>query len=50
MFAVGELIVGPPSVEARTLMMGAAWVINLGVAEWIIRGTPLLRRRVLATA
>ena len=34
---VGELIGGPPSELSRALLMGAAWVINLAVAEWIIR-------------
>lgn len=34
---VGELIVGPPSEFSRAFLMGAAWVINLAVAEWIIR-------------
>lgn len=38
---VGELIVGKPNEFTRALLMGAAWVINLAVAEWIIR-----RRRV----
>ena len=33
----GELIAGPPSVLSRGLLMGAAWVINLAVAEWIIQ-------------
>ena len=33
----GELIAGPPSEFSRALLMGAAWVINLAVAEWIIR-------------
>ena len=33
----GELILGPPSELSRALLMGAAWVINLAVAEWIIR-------------
>ena len=33
----GELIAGPPSELSRALLMGAAWVINLAVAEWIIR-------------
>ena len=32
----GELIAGPPSELSRALLMGAAWVINLVVAEWII--------------
>jgi uncharacterized membrane protein len=33
----GELIAGPPSELSRALLMGAAWVINLAVAEWAIR-------------
>ncbi|GAA1013653.1 membrane protein [Acrocarpospora pleiomorpha] len=31
------LIVGTPTGLTRTLLLGAAWVINLAVAEWIIR-------------
>jgi hypothetical protein len=34
---VGELIAGPPNELSRTLLMGAGWVINLAVAEWVIR-------------
>jgi uncharacterized membrane protein len=34
--ATGELIAGPPSEFSRALLMGAAWVINLAVAEWAI--------------
>ena len=33
----GEMIAGKPSVLSRAVLMGAAWVINLAVAEWIIR-------------
>ena len=33
----GALIIGPPSEFSRALLMGAGWVINLAVAEWIIR-------------
>jgi uncharacterized membrane protein len=33
----GGLIPGPPSELSRALLMGAAWVINLAVAEWSIR-------------
>jgi hypothetical protein len=42
----GELIAGPPGEFSRALLMGAAWVINLAVAEWIIRKrrTPQTRR------
>ena len=36
----GELTLGPPSELSRALLMGAAWVINLAVAEWIIRKRP----------
>lgn len=31
------LLVGKPTVIARAMMMGAGWVISVGVAEWIIR-------------
>jgi uncharacterized membrane protein len=37
---VGEIIAGPPSELSRALLMGAAWVINLAVAEWVIRRRP----------
>jgi uncharacterized membrane protein len=36
----GELIAGPPSELSGDLLNGAAWVINLAVAEWIIRRRP----------
>ena len=36
----GELIAGPPSEFSRALLMGAGWVINLAVAEWILRKRP----------
>jgi hypothetical protein len=36
----GEMIAGPPSELSRALLMGAAWVINLAVAEWAIRRRP----------
>jgi len=41
--AIGALIGGPPSELSRALLMGAAWVINLAVAEWIIRKRPAPR-------
>ena len=34
---VGEVILGPPTELSRALLMGAAWSINLLVAEWAIR-------------
>jgi hypothetical protein len=39
--AAGELVGGPPSELSRALLMGAAWVINLAVAEWAIRKRPV---------
>ena len=35
--AAGVLLAGPPSARSRALLTGAAWVINLAVAEWAIR-------------
>ena len=37
---LGELVLGPPGPFARGLLMGAAWTINLAVAECIIRRSP----------
>lgn len=34
---VPELLASPPNVTTRALLMGAAWVINLAVAEYCIR-------------
>jgi hypothetical protein len=34
---LGEAVAGPPSELSRALLIGAAWVINLAVAEWAIR-------------
>ena len=34
------LIFGVPNELTLALMMGAAWVANLGVAEWLIRRSP----------
>jgi hypothetical protein len=31
------LLVGQPRETARAVLMGAGWIINLVVAEWIIR-------------
>lgn len=36
LFGVGSAV-GEVGVTARALLMGLAWVINLGVAEWAIR-------------
>ena len=34
---VGALVIGEPSEFENALLMGAAWVINLAIAEWSIR-------------
>ncbi len=34
---VGAMILGKPDEFENALLMGAAWVINLAVAEWVIR-------------
>lgn len=31
------VVVGQPDEATRAVLMGAGWVINLGVAEWVIR-------------
>ena len=36
-FAPWTLVLGAPSETVRALLMAAAWVINLAVAEWVIR-------------
>jgi len=47
---VGELIVGPPSELSRALLMGASWVINLAIAEWVIRRQAVPRARTASAA
>jgi uncharacterized membrane protein len=42
---VGALILGVPTEFENALLMGAAWVINLAVAEWIIRKQPTRQTR-----
>lgn len=41
----GALIFGTPNEFENALLMGAAWVINLAVAEWIIRRRPSRQAR-----
>ncbi len=41
----GALIFGTPNEFENALLMGAAWVINLAVAEWIIRKRPFRQAR-----
>jgi uncharacterized membrane protein len=40
MLMVGEIILGPPGTLSRALLMGGAWVLNLAIAEWVIRRRP----------
>jgi uncharacterized membrane protein len=42
---IGEMIAGKPNEFSRALLMGLAWVINLAVAEWIIRNRSALQAR-----
>lgn len=42
---VWEMIIGPPSELSHDLLMGAAWVVNLVIAEWVIRKRPAPRAR-----
>jgi hypothetical protein len=44
---LGALLFGIPGEFPRAMLMGATWVINLAVAEWIIRRRPLQRRSAL---
>lgn len=41
----GALIFGTPNEFENALLMGSAWVINLAVAEWIIRRRPTRQAR-----
>jgi uncharacterized membrane protein len=41
---------GKPDEVGRGVMMGAGWVINIMVAEWVIRRKHVRARTVLATA
>ena len=47
--AAGAVILGPPGELNRALLMGAAWVINLAVAEWAIRKRRTPRARTAST-
>lgn len=47
---IGAMAFGTPSEFENALMMGAAWVINVTVAEWAIRRRPAHRARAAAVA
>jgi len=34
---LAEIIVGRPDDLVRAVLMGGSWVVNLAVAEWVIR-------------
>ncbi|MBB5953976.1 putative membrane protein [Saccharothrix tamanrassetensis] len=42
------LVVGAPGEFARAMLLGAGWVVNLAVAEWLIRRRPARSARVPA--
>jgi uncharacterized membrane protein len=42
---VWEMIIGQPSELSHDLLMGAAWVINLAVAQWAVREQHIKLRR-----
>src|SRR5688500_5557022 len=48
--AVESFIVSQPSALSTALAQGAAWVINLAVAEWAIRRLPAHRARTASAA
>jgi len=43
------LLFGTPNELTLALMMGAAWVVNIAVAEWLIRRARVAATRVVAT-
>jgi uncharacterized membrane protein YozB (DUF420 family) len=43
------LIIGPPGELSRAVLHGAAWAVNLAVAERIIRRSPLSQPKQLVT-
>ena len=43
------LLFGTPNELTLALMMGAAWLVNLGVAEWLIRRERVAAKRAVAT-
>jgi hypothetical protein len=45
----GALALSPVSELENALLMGAAWVINLAVAEWALRRRPSSRARSVST-
>ncbi|MEP6622024.1 MAG: DUF2306 domain-containing protein [bacterium] len=44
------ILVGRPTELPRAILMGAGWVINMGVAEWVIRHGPTAQGALLSVA
>jgi uncharacterized membrane protein len=44
------LLVGKPDVRARAVLMGAGWVINVIIAEWVVRRGPTVGKAPLTLA
>ena len=40
------LLIGKPDESSRAVLMGAGWIANFAVAEWIIRRAPVRRATV----
>jgi uncharacterized membrane protein len=47
---IPELLSAPPDVTTRAVLMGAAWLINLAVAEYVIRRRARPRSRTVSVA
>ncbi|MDQ0820992.1 hypothetical protein QFZ79_003364 [Arthrobacter sp. V4I6] len=47
---IPELLSSPPDVTSRAVLMGAAWMINLAVAEYLIRRRSRLSTRASRTS
>ena len=46
----GGAIFGTGELTTATSLMGAAWVINLAVAEWVVRRPARRRRPAIRTS
>ena len=44
-FGLWVLVLGEPGEVGTAMLMAAGWVINLAVAEWVIRRRPTRPRR-----
>lgn len=46
LFLSWMLVIGPTTELSRAWLMGAAWVLNLAIAEWLVRRRPAARGTV----